>query len=55
MEFKEVEYADAEEDQEVQLSKWLNYPIPVDELYGRSLECTERSADSSSDEAVKPM
>ena len=55
MEFVEIPYDDEKEDQNVDMSKLLNYPSAADDLYGPPVEDILTEADSLADEAVRVM
>ncbi len=53
-EFTEFEYVDAEEDQEVDVSKLLNYPSAADSLYNDIEEIVTEN-DTRADDDVRIM
>ena len=55
LEFLEVEYDDAKEDQNVDVDKLLNYPSAADDLYAVGEEDSVIENDAAADEAVRLM
>ena len=55
LEFLEVDYDDAKEDQNVDVSKLLNYPSAADDLYPQREEDSVTENDAAADEAVRVM
>ncbi|KAI1783149.1 hypothetical protein LXA43DRAFT_904186 [Ganoderma leucocontextum] len=53
LEFLEVEYDDAKEDQNVDVSKLLNYPSAAGDLYAQREEDSVTENDAAADEAVR--
>ena len=51
----EVEYDDSKEDQNVSISKLLNYPSAADDLYPPRVEDPITEDDAAADDAVRMM
>ena len=53
--FAEVEYDDAKEDQNVDVSKLLNYPSAADDMYPLRVEDSATETDAVAEEAVRSV